>query len=243
MNINYKNFKIISSENFVIFKINDFLNKDQYNLLSKCFNKFELNEIYDKDNLKYAISSNDESFEKLKNIPEIYNLIQDIREKTLKIIIKKLFFHIWKARNFNLNILFKLLLSIFGLKNVFKSQIELSYIKNNGLIEPHLDGKKKLISLMLYFPDNLKNAEFNDIQEKIGTNFIINSIKLKKNIHLKDTKEKKLFYRNTKKNIKLEFKPLILFGFIKNDLSWHEVEKIDVHPDYIRKSINLNYLI
>ena len=92
MNINYKNFKIISSENFVIFKINDFLNKDQYNLLSKCFNKFEVNEIYDKDNLKYAISSNDESFEKLKNIPEIYNLIQDIREKTLKIIIKKLFF-------------------------------------------------------------------------------------------------------------------------------------------------------
>ena len=88
MNINYKNFKIISSENFVIFKINDFLNKDQYNLLSKCFNKFEVNEIYDKDNLKYAISSNDESFEKLKNIPEIYNLIQDIREKTLKIIIK-----------------------------------------------------------------------------------------------------------------------------------------------------------
>ena len=48
MNINYKNFKIISSENFVIFKINDFLNKDQYNLLSKCFNKFEVNEIYDK---------------------------------------------------------------------------------------------------------------------------------------------------------------------------------------------------
>ena len=92
MNINYKNFKKISSENFVIFKINDFLNKDQYNLLSKCFNKFEVNEIYDKDNLKYAISSNDESFEKLKNIPEIYNLIQDIREKTLKIIIKKLFF-------------------------------------------------------------------------------------------------------------------------------------------------------
>ena len=92
MNINYKNFKIISSENFVIFKINDFLNKDQYNLLSKCFNKFEVNEIYDKDNLKYAISSNDESFEKLKNIPEIYNLIQYIREITLKIMIKKVFF-------------------------------------------------------------------------------------------------------------------------------------------------------
>ena len=53
---------------------------------------------------------------------------------------------------------------------------------------------------MLYFPDNLKNAEFNDIQEKIGTNFIINSIKLKKNIHLKDTKEKNFSTEIQKKN-------------------------------------------
>ena len=90
-------------------------------------------------------------FEKLQNIPEVYNLIQEIREKTLNIILKKLFFHIWKARYFSLNILFKLILSILGFKNVFKSQIEMSYIKNNGLIEPHLDGKKKLIKQYLYF--------------------------------------------------------------------------------------------
>ena len=243
MNIKYKNFKIISSENFIIFKINDFLNHDQYNLLSKCFNKFKVSDIFHKDNLKYSISSNDEMFEKLQNIPEVYNLIQEIREKTLNIILKKLFFHIWKARYFSLNILFKLILSILGFKNVFKSQIEMSYIKNNGLIEPHLDGKKKLLSLMLYFPDKLENEKFDKFQKKIGTNFIINSTKLKKNIHLKSSKEKEVFHKNTKRNVKLEFEPLILFGFIKNDLSWHEVEKINIHPDYIRKSINLNYLI
>ena len=75
MNIKYKNFKIISSENFIIFKINDFLNHGQYNLLSKCFNKFKVSDIFHKDNLKYSISSNDEMFEKLQNIPEVYNLI------------------------------------------------------------------------------------------------------------------------------------------------------------------------
>lgn len=243
MNIKYKNFKIISSENFIIFKINDFLSLDQYNLLSKCFNQFKVDDIFHKDNLKYSISSNNEMFEKLQSNPEVYNLIQEIREKTLNIITKKLFFHIWKSRYFNLNILFKLILSILGLKNVFKSQIEISYIKNNGFIEPHLDGKKKLLSLMLYFPDKLKNEKFDNIQKKIGTNFIINPMKLKKNIHLQSSKEKEFFYKNVKKNIKLEFEPLILFGFIKNDLSWHEVEKINIHPDYIRKSINLNYLI
>ncbi len=51
MNIKYKNFKIISSENFIIFKINDFLNHDQYNLLSKCFNKFKVSDILKR--LKY----------------------------------------------------------------------------------------------------------------------------------------------------------------------------------------------
>ena len=60
---------------------------------------------------------------------------------------------------------------------------------------------------------------------------------------MQSSKEKEFFYKNVKRNIKLEFEPLILFGFIKNELSWHEVEKINIHPDYIRKSINLNYLI
>ena len=96
MNINYKNFKIISSENFVIFKINDFLNKDQYNLLSKCFNKFEVNEIYDKDNLKYLLAQMMNHL-KNENIPEIYNLIQEI-EKKLENNYKKTFF-ISEARN------------------------------------------------------------------------------------------------------------------------------------------------
>jgi len=42
------------------------------------------------------------------------------------------------------------------------------------------------------------------------------------------------------KILKVPFKKKNLYGFIKNNLSWHYVNEINVDQSYIRKSININ---
>ena len=34
-----------------------------------------------------------------------------------------------------------------------------------------------------------------------------------------------------------------LYGFIKSDLSWHSVKKLEIPEDEVRKSININLKI
>ena len=71
---------------------------------------------------------------------------------------------------------------------------------------------------------------------------LINNYKQITNEHIKDKEtEEKL-----KKNSKIFFIPFIkknLYGFIRNDLSWHTVEPFFVNENFIRKSININLYI
>ena len=50
----------------------------------------------------------------------------------------------------------------------------------------------------------------------------------------------------TKKNSKLVYKTPFeancVYGFLRNNVSWHTVEPLDVSPEYMRKSININFL-
>ena len=51
-----------------------------------------------------------------------------------------------------------------------------------------------------------------------------------------------------KKKILLGYKSLHRFdfnysGFVRNDRSWHTVEPINIQEDYVRRSININFIL
>ena len=41
---------------------------------------------------------------------------------------------------------------------------------------------------------------------------------------------------------KSPFVPNCIYGFLRNDFSWHSVEPVDVAPNYIRKSLNISFI-
>ena len=53
-------------------------------------------------------------------------------------------------------------------------------------------------------------------------------------------------YQNFLKDSKLIYKtPFIsncFFGFIRTDFSWHSVEPVNVSPQYIRKTLTVNFI-
>ena len=87
---------------------------------------------------------------------------------------------------------------------------------------------------MLYFSS--KNYD-KQKQKKLGTNFWTSNFENFENFHQNDDKnlkDKKLFYKTS-------FESNVLFGFIKNQASWHSVEPIDMGDDFVRRSININF--
>lgn len=121
-----------------------------------------------------------------------------------------------------------------------KTNIQYSFIGNEGLIKPHVDSNRKLLSLMLYFPE-YENSDLSfDKEKEIGTSFWNSDFKNTKNLHFEHSEITKKFKMN--KMFKNTFDKNNLYGFIKNNYSWHSVEKISVHDKYYRKSININFL-
>lgn len=103
-----------------------------------------------------------------------------------------------------------------------------------------MDGRKKLISLMLYFPDNLPDKDLNKKQQEIGTCFYFNSRKIEgSNIHLKNENEIKTL-EETSEIYQTPFVAKHLYGFIRNERSWHSVKRLNIKDNYVRKSLNIN---
>lgn len=134
----------------------------------------------------------------------------------------------------------------FNLLDLIYNDIEVtteySYIFNKGKIVPHTDDVDKIFSLMLYFPqfDTDLKSELKNQEKKIGTVFWNSTNKNFNNKHLEGFSEKK--FEDENKNILiLPFKGKTLFGFIKNDLSWHSVREFDLSEKYVRCSININF--
>jgi hypothetical protein len=109
---------------------------------------------------------------------------------------------------------------------------------------PHTDGMKKIISLMLYFPE--KNFSY-DIKKNLGTSFFkSNEFGLRPNDIIGKTstlEETKKFKERNKIETTFPFEKKTLFGFIKSHNSWHSVEKVQIPNDSIRKNININILL
>ena len=217
-----------------IFKVKNIISDLEYNILEKTFPNFNKEQLINKNDNKYSFNSKSETFSNLINKNnDLCNLYKNLKKKIVYLILKKLLFIIFKERQFSIKLLLKFVLHFLKIKNFFYFSIEYSYILNKGFIVPHNDGGKKLISLMLYISKKDNNY---------GTTFFLNDKKSEKNIHLKDQNEIN-YMKNNSTVIKLPFDNKYLYGFIRNDKSWHSVESLDIAENYIRKSININYNI
>ena len=109
-------------------------------------------------------------------------------------------------------------------------------IKNKGSMWPHVDAQRKYASLMLYFPDeDEKEIEY-------GTTFWESNTPNFSNKHIIDQDKVNNFKNENKVLYKFPFVPNCMYGFIRNNFSWHTVEPIDVSSNYIRKSINIYFI-
>jgi len=225
-----------------IFRINNFLDSKIINQIYKSFPEIDKNQLtLDKNFGKYHIK-NDQI--------EDNNELKDFKN----IIFSKLFFNFFTEKFFFTNAFFQknLLRTIKYLRkpvsydekkylpNFLFSKLKVSYqfsfIKNMGGIKPHVDAQTKYLSLMLYFPDK----KYNDYE--YGTTFWDSDIQSYTGAHIENVNEASNFKKNAKILYKTPFVSNVLWGFVRNNQSWHSVEPIFVNDNYIRKSININFI-
>ena len=245
----YYNKKIvqIKKKPFFLFKIDNFFDLDFYLDIKKIFPKVDPSELSLSDNFgKKSINQSEISnldknhqkiFEKLNQIflsKDFFNFfIKFIYLPNIKSqnnILRKIKYLRYPILDDNKNSLLDFLFSKISVKYQF------SYIKNNGGIVPHVDAQRKYLSLLLYFPDD-ENKETN-----YGATFWESSIPNNSNTHINDKEKIREFYSKSKKLYTAPFKPNCLYGFLRNNFSWHTVEPINIDTNYIRKSININFM-
>ncbi len=251
---NIFDFKLINKENFILFKIKNFLDKENYKFIKKNFPKINEKDLVNfklkKNNLKYSISSKDKKYLDILELNPNIKIIHKafFSKKFFNFFFENLKKFFYQARKNDKIFLKKLKKGInlsYNSKNNSKThikrQIEFSYIFNNGKIVPHTDSRYKLLSLMLYFPDYKIGSKFYSKEKNAGTVFWNSKKRNLNNIHLDKPLKEKNFTKKNEKLTKIPFEGFHLYGFIRNDLSWHSVEKVNVNKKYVRKSININF--
>lgn len=261
MDLENCNINIIREKPFYLFKIENFLSNDLYEGLKKNFpfinNNLDLENMSDFKNKKFAFQTNSKIYnDNLINnsyFEQFHNFVMS--DKFFKFFFTKFYFNFLKSRIGYPKHILKLLkipkrvsefnknsiLYNFSLFNKIKTEIQYSYILNNGEIVPHTDSGEKILSLMLYFPDyEENNHNLQSKEENYGTQFWISQKKNFENRH-QEEENYNVFKENSTKLLKTKFKSNILYGFIKNENSWHSVEPTNISKNYIRKSININF--
>lgn len=125
--------------------------------------------------------------------------------------------------------------------------MQFSIIKSGNYIPPHCDTTNKLLSLMIYFPSSEKKLQNKEIL--IGTNFFKKKDSLKSELFdgwnntLMSKKDTKIFLKNYELFYKSKFEKNKIVGFIKNEKSWHNVDKFNLTKNYLRKSVNINLFL
>ena len=245
-----KNFIYLKKDPITLFKIDNFFDQDFYRDVKKLFLKG------DSDELRSSVG-----FSRLgkKTIHPSKKNFNDENEKKIitklnEILYSKDFFYFMIKNIFfeNLanqtNILRKMKYLRFPIiDNKEKSLLDFlfskisvdyhfSYIKNKGSMWPHVDAQRKYASLMLYFPDeDEKEIEY-------GTTFWESRTLNYSNKHIIEPDKVNDFKNENKVLYKFPFVSNCMYGFLRNNLSWHTVEPIDVSSNYVRKSINI-YLV
>lgn len=119
---------------------------------------------------------------------------------------------------------------------------EFSYLESGCYLPPHTDVPGKLISLMIYFPD-----EGIKYPPTAGTEFY----RGKNNTPaesgwvagMMDEKSAEKFHEKHETFYTSQFGPNKLVGFIKSSNSWHGVHHLELPPNASRRSLNVNYYL
>jgi hypothetical protein len=121
-------------------------------------------------------------------------------------------------------------------------QFEFSFLESSCYIPPHTDTPSKLVTLMLYFPDD--GATY---PRGTGTEFYRGMGNTPATpgwstgmMNEEDTKE---FFRKHEIFYVSDFTPNKLVGFIKSGNSWHGVQPLTLAPGVTRRSLNINYYL
>ena len=243
----------LEKKQFTLFKIDNFLTGDLYNSLEKTFPRIDeitYNNMDIYKNKKYAFDTTSKIHEDfIKNNTNFQDFEKIIySKKFFNFFFKKFYIDFLKSRIKKPSHLVKLLkfpkvvksldkngfFYIINPFNKIKVEVQYSYILNGGKIVPHTDSGEKLLSLMLYFPSKTEDV---NKQKELGTSFWNSNFSNFDNYHQYDEKNikgKKLLY-------KTDFFPNVLYGFVKNHSSWHSVDEINVHENFVRRSININF--
>ena len=243
-NLNYK-VDFPYNDKFTIFKIDNFLDIESYEFIKNNFPQINFNEFKNSFN-KYSLKNKEDQYKNLiknnNNFLKIHNFF--LSKEFNNFFLKKLFFKMLKSRLKDIKYFLRLLKikNFNSFKNSYffsnlETKIEYSFLTNHAEINPHTDSIKKLISLMLYFPDD----RFDESKQKnFGTEFWSTSMNNYYNKHLNNDFHKIQFREKNKLVYKTSFEKYHLYGFIRNDLSWHSVDNILMDKEYLRKSININ---
>ena len=266
---NNLNVNFFEKSNCYAFEIPNFLSDDQYNALYKNFPNIKKNEaqnfnevFHDKDNqhqLKAFVTEvHPDKYNKLiiEN-PILNEFTQTFKNPKLSdLFINKFFFKILKSRIFDSKNFLKLLIrknrsiskksdSLVDkfLYNDILTTVGLTYMYNGAQSFPHTDGMKKIMSLLLYFPDENVSDETN---KNLGATFYdsneFNLTGFGKN-NVATFKDSENFKKKNKASMTFPFKKKNLYGFIKSHKSWHSIEPFNVNDNFIRKNININLLL
>ena len=245
-----KNIKIIQSKPFTVFKCENFLKQDHYEEIRNNFPKHEdvLNLYTNKiSSGSVSFSSRSKYYELLtkhRSLRKLHNIIMG--DDFLNFFYKYFFSQFIKSRFKNPIQLIRLLrpykrkeINNKSLIRYFINSVEVtiqySFIPNCNFLNPHTDSQGKLLSLMLYFPDGVNKNEVN-----YGTQFWNSNLKsFHSNHQIGDLANE--FKKNYTKTFKSLFEKNVLYGFVRNNQSWHSVEPIFISDSYVRKSININF--
>jgi len=233
---------------FTVFEFNNFLNKENYDLLyntfpsDKYFEKKELNELRLKgtDYTHDRFSSIDPSFNNFlsenplwKEFYEslnsevfvrsayFFSLIGCIKSRGLRAL------KIWTTKN-----------KPFFIKKFFrkvKTSMVFSRQKGQQMVFPHTDNNKKLISMIYYLPEKSWKSD-----SKGGTEF------WKNNQNIDRWKNASMIYESTFQDFKndhtifhtCKFEKNKLVGFVQSNISWHSVTNTK-DTNQSRKSVGI----
>ena len=261
--IQNKTIHFVSKNPYLIFKIPDFLNYDFYNKLRTNFPdlaSISNDNLVKFENKKFALNSDSKKYQQFINENNIYKKFNDFvfSEDFFYFLIKKFYLNFIFSRGFDLKHLIKIskiprlnnnynnydekkkILKYFSIFKDIDIKLKISLIKNTGSIVPHADAGDKLLTLMLYFPDNSLSPEEKQKELDYGTTFFSIKKKTITNKHLDIQSVKNFYLENKDKMILSQFTENTLVGFVKNMYSWHAVKSNDVNTNYVRKSININ---
>jgi len=258
-----KKLDISYKQPFVIFEKKSFFDQNKYQNL---FNNFPDKKYFlkkDKKGGKLSFSNKDEIFFKFLRNNQIwsdfYNEINsssflekflDLIKKDLKNIDqrKKLknFIYINNDKKHYLSSkIKKKIISAFA--TPVRIGMQFSIIKSGNFIPPHCDTTNKLLSLMIYFPDIHETSKYKN--KTLGTNFFKIKNNLKTNLFdgwnntLLSKKDTNIFLKNYELFHTSKFEKNKIVGFVKNDKSWHNVDKFNLHGSNFRKSVNINLFL